>query len=119
MPSRSVLVVDDDPVIAATVAEVLRLSGFSTVTATNGLAALEHLERNHPNVILLDLDMPVLDGWGFARTIAESRKDLKLVVMTGSPHPQRDAEQLGADGYLAKPFDFEHLLNEVTRLSAT
>jgi two-component system, chemotaxis family, chemotaxis protein CheY len=118
MPKPAVLVVDDDPMIAATVAEVLRAEGYPTTTAENGLAALTFFERDQPRLVLLDMQMPVLDGWGFARVLQDRRRELKLVVMTAAADAARCAEQIHADGYLAKPFDLEHLLAEVTRPGA-
>jgi two-component system, chemotaxis family, chemotaxis protein CheY len=118
MAKPAVLVVDDDPMIAATVAEILKCEGYPTATAGNGLEALKRLERDHPRLVLLDMQMPVLDGWGFARVLQDRRRELKLVVMTAAADAARCAEQIHADGYLAKPFDLEHLLAEVTRPGA-
>jgi len=118
MPQCSVLIVDDDPAIRATAAEVLEFEGYPTQTASNGLEALEQVERNQPQVVLLDMRMPLLDGWGFARIIRERHIELKILVMTAGQHAQTWAEEIQADGYVPKPFAIDQLLDEVERLCA-
>jgi two-component system, chemotaxis family, chemotaxis protein CheY len=112
----SVLIVDDDPNILATVADVLSWEGYPIRTACDGQEALAEVARECPHIVLLDMRMPVLDGWGFAEAVASQRKDLKIVVMTAAINARTWAEQIAADGYLAKPFDIDRLLGEVHRL---
>src|ERR671933_352790 len=76
MVSQHILVVDDDPVIRETVADILDFEGYSIETATNGREALQAIERAQPSLVLLDMRMPVLDGWGFAREVKERGLDL-------------------------------------------
>ena len=118
MATCRVLVVDDDPVIAATVAEVLAAEGYPTATAHDGLEALRQCERDRPELVLLDMHMPVLDGWGFARAVQQRRRAIKIIAMSATTDPARCAEEIHADGYLAKPFALDLLLAEVTRLCA-
>jgi len=115
MPDQGVLVVDDDPVVAATIAEILRSEGIPTTTAEDGIAALKAVEQFHPRLVLLDLGMPVFDGSDFARVVEGERSALKIVVISGAPDAAGIAAQLKADGYLRKPFDIERLLEEVRR----
>ncbi len=111
-----VLVVDDDPTILATVAETLDLEGYPVVTATNGAEALDVMERTSPSLVLLDMRMPVLDGWGFVRALRERGLDTTVVVMTATADARRWAAEIGAKGVLAKPFDLDDLIAEVQRL---
>ena len=111
-----ILVVDDDPTILATVAETLDLEGYAVMTATNGAEALQAIDREVPSLVLLDMRMPVLDGWEFVRVIKERRLSLTLVVMTAASDARRWAREIGAHGVLAKPFDLEDLIAEVERL---
>jgi|SRR5579864_1094020 len=115
MSKRPILVVDDDPTILATVAEALDLEGFPVVTATNGAEALEVLETEakHPLVVLLDMRMPVLDGWGFMRVVRERGLSLSVVVMTAAADARRWATEIGASGVLAKPFELDELIAAV------
>lgn len=118
MTRCSVLVVDDDPAILHTVAEFLDLEGFPVATAANGAQAVEAVERQTPNIVLLDMRMPVLDGWGFARTMEERGRSLPILVMTAAQDTKRWAEEIGAAGYVSKPFDLLDLLRAVEALCA-
>ncbi len=113
-----VLVVDDDEVILGAVAGILGQEGYRVDTATNGSEALEAIERTHPDLVLLDMRMPVLDGWAFARTLRERAIDLRIVVMTAAQDARRWAEEIGANAYLAKPFDLDDLIAIVERACA-
>ena len=113
-----ILVVDDDPTILATVSEALDFEGFPVVTATNGAEALEVVDRNRPSLVLLDMRMPVLDGWGFMRAVRERGLNLTVVVMTAAADARRWAREIDAQGVLAKPFELDDLLGAVVRLRA-
>jgi CheY-like chemotaxis protein len=113
---RPILVVDDDPAILATVCEALDMEGFPFVTAANGAEALDAVDRNRPSMVLLDMRMPVLDGWGFMRAIRERGLNLTVVVMTAAADARRWAREIGAQGVLAKPFDLDELVRAVQHL---
>ena len=115
MSGKPILVVDDDPSIRDTVSEILELEGYPVATATNGAEALEVVERRRPSLVLLDMRMPVLDGWGFARGLADRGLKLPILVMTAAQDARRWAEEIRAEGYLAKPFDLPDLLDAVER----
>jgi two-component system, chemotaxis family, chemotaxis protein CheY len=110
---RPILVVDDDPAILATVSEALDLEGFPVVTATNGAEALVAVDRNQPSLVLLDMRMPVLDGWGFMRAVRERGLTLTVVVMTAAADARRWGREIGAQGVLAKPFELDELMRAV------
>jgi two-component system, chemotaxis family, chemotaxis protein CheY len=116
MPERPILVVDDDPTILVTVCEALDLEGFPVVTATNGAEALEAVDRDDPSLVLLDMRMPVLDGWGFMGAIRQRGLSLSVVVMTAAADARRWAREIGAQGVLAKPFELDELFSAVERL---
>src|SRR5919198_6221231 len=97
-PDRPILVVDDDPTILATVSEALDLEGFPVVTATNGAEALELVDLNWPSLVLLDMRMPVLDGWGFMRAVRARGMSLSVVVMTAAADARRWGREIGANG---------------------
>ena len=115
MPERSILVVDDDPGILEAVAELLRIEGYEVETAANGVAALEAIGRSRPALVLLDMRMPVLDGWGVARMLAERGIRVPILVMTAARDGASWASEIGADGYLSKPFGIGDLLDAVRR----
>ena len=116
MPERPILVVDDDPGILDAVAELLRLEGYEVETAANGMAALEAIDRARPALVLLDMRMPVLDGWGVARMLAERGVRVPILVMTAARDGASWASEIGADGFLSKPFGIGDLLEAVRRV---
>src|SRR5947209_6481611 len=115
-PDRPILVVDDDPTILATVSEALDLEGYTVVTATNGAEALDELKRHAPSLVLLDMRMPVLDGWGFMRAIREQGITLTVVVMTAAADAGRWGREIGAQAVLSKPFELDDLISAVEGL---
>jgi CheY-like chemotaxis protein len=112
-----ILVVDDDENILDLVVMSLEITGYSTESARDGAEALEAVERGRPGLVLLDMRMPRLDGWGFARGLVERGiRDVPVVVMTAAQDARRWAEEIGADAYLEKPFDVHQLLDTVKRV---
>lgn len=109
----TVLVVDDDPGILGMVAGVLELEGYAVRTAAGGDEALAILERERPAVILLDMRMPVTDGWAVAAAMKDRGLKVPVVVMTAAQDARGWAEEIGADGYVAKPFAIDDLLEAV------
>lgn len=109
---RLVLVVDDEAAIRTLVNEFLTEEGYQVMTATNGRAALETLASWRPNVILLDLMMPEMDGWTFlARQQADPQLvEIPVIVMSAKHNFTGHAKQLATTAVLAKPFDIEQML---------
>ena len=120
MPSRSaeapILVVDDDPAIRETVASVLEMEGYAHVLARDGLEALEIAERVKPSAVLLDMRMPVLDGWGFAREARRRGHRFPIVVMTAAENARRWCEEIGGDACVPKPFEIDDLIKTIDRV---
>jgi len=104
----SVLVVDDNADAASTLASVLRYAGFNVRTANDGLSALRIASEFHPDAALLDIGLPVMDGYELARRLrVEYKADIRLVAITGYG---RDGDRLlakaaGFDAHLVKPVD--------------
>ena len=117
-PKRRVLVVDDDPSIREMISDFLETEGYLVDTAADGDEGLRVVERVTPSIVLLDMRMPVMDGWGFARALRQRGIKLPILVVTAAQNPRRWAEEIGAEGYIAKPFDLTDLLSAVERLSA-
>lgn len=112
---NSVLVVDDDTSILDTVSSILSGEGYEVVSAATGKEALAAVARKQPQLILLDMRMPVMDGWAVARALREQGIDVPIVVMTAAESAARWADEVGAQGYLAKPFGLDELLATVER----
>lgn len=114
---HDILVIDDDPAILTTVVDILNDEGYVVRTATNGREGLAALEQQLPALILLDMRMPVLDGWGFVRALRERELEVPLAVMTAAQDARQWAHEVGATGFLAKPFDLVELLALVEQLA--
>ncbi len=108
-----VLVVDDDPAIRDAVRDALEAMGMRVTTASDGVEALEQVLAEEPCIVLLDMRMPVMDGWGFAREIRERGMDLRVMVMTAAADARRWANEIGAMGVVPKPFALSELASAV------
>jgi CheY-like chemotaxis protein len=115
MHDASILVIDDDPAILDTVSEILEFEGYPVLRAANGAEGLRCVEQSRPALILLDMRMPLLDGWGFARALQERGVAVPIVVMTAAQDARRWALEIGATAHLPKPFDLSDLLDTVAR----
>ena len=111
----TVLVVDDDTSILDTVSAILSGEGYDVVSAASGEEALAAVARKEPAVILLDMRMPVMDGWAVAKALRSRGLRVPIVVMTAAESAKRWADEVGAEGYLAKPFGLDELLTIVQR----
>ena len=113
MPEVRVLVVDDEPDIRATVSAMLEIEGYAVEEAMNGADALAVVERDPPDLIILDMRMPVLDGWGFAAELRRRGHSTPIVVMTAARDAARWAGEIAAAAFIAKPFGYDDLIQAV------
>ncbi|HEY7342214.1 MAG TPA: response regulator [Ktedonobacterales bacterium] len=113
---RPILVVDDDDTIAMTLESFLIEEGYKVTVAHNGKEALERAEESPPAVILLDMKMPVMDGWAFASAYRQqSGPHAPIIVMTAAHDSRQRASEIAADGFIPKPFDLDELLALINR----
>jgi two-component system chemotaxis response regulator CheY len=111
---RQVLVVDDDESIRNFVELALDTEGYHVASAHNGAVALDVAGQQQPDLILLDMRMPVMDGWAFAHAYrSRPGPHAPIVVITAAPDAGQRAAEINADGYLGKPFDLDELLELV------
>ena len=115
--SRPILIVDDDREILAVERAVLTDEGFTVREAHNGADALVALEADPPAMIVLDVQMPGIDGPTFARELRTRLRHVPLVILTAAADPKHEADRCNAEAYLAKPFRAEDLLRLVRRFS--
>ena len=113
MPELRVLVVDDEADIRATVSAMLETEGYHVDEAINGADALSKVEARRPDLILLDMRMPVLDGWAFASELRRRGHHTPIVVMTAARDAARWASEIAAVAFVAKPFGFDDLISAV------
>ena len=115
-----VLVVDDSDDIREMVRFILDTSGYRVAVAENGLEAVQMAQTESPNLILMDLSMPVLDGFGAARGIRGMTEMADVPIIAVSAHNTRDhrakAFDVGFNDFLTKPIDFIHLVQLIHSL---
>jgi two-component system, chemotaxis family, chemotaxis protein CheY len=110
------LVVDDDDAIVQFLQMALTDNGYEVVTAGDGWAALDLARQSPPDVIFLDMRMPGMDGWTFARLYREGTgPHAPIVVLTAARDAGVFAAQIEADAFLAKPFELKELLRLAQR----
>jgi CheY-like chemotaxis protein len=121
-PQESVLVVDDEEVIRDNVRRLLELEGYAVFAASGGQEGLALARKHRPTVVVCDLVMPDLDGYGVLKGLraAAETADIPVVLLTASAgEGERDiALRAGAAFYVTKPFDLKQLLNAVRRACA-
>ena len=116
--SPRVLVVDDEPDIVTAVEQLLQIEGYAVASARNGAEALAVLDSLRPDVIILDLMMPVMDGVEFRRRLSEHpASDIPVIVISADRDAARKAASMQVDAFLAKPFDLDDLLSTVGRFA--
>jgi CheY-like chemotaxis protein len=117
--AESILLVEDDDHIASLLQALLTDAGYSVLRARNGAVALRSLESSTPAAIILDLMMPVMDGWTFLARYREHRTsaDIPIVVVSAVAPVQASAEELGVRAVLAKPFNIEDVVDAITDIT--
>ena len=120
MPEATVLVVDDDPVIQKLLQVNFELEGYQVITAGDGLEGLARARGDRPDVIILDIMMPKMNGLDVARALKADTSTEGIPVLLLSARAQASDVQvgldIGADGYITKPFDPAELLERVGEL---
>ncbi len=115
-----VLVVEDDQDLREVTELILRDAGYPVRTVSNGAQALEAAAQALPQLVLLDMVMPVMDGWTCARLLRQRYGHaVKIVVMTAADHAGKRALEVDADDVLPKPFGLEQLLATAHRYVRT
>ncbi len=118
---RSLLIIDDHEEIRENIAEILSLAGYHTITAENGKKGVEAAIREKPDLIICDIMMPELDGYGVLHLLKKNpdTESIPLIFLTAKTERSdfRKGMEMGADDYITKPFDDIELLNAIeTRL---
>ena len=117
MSRGGILVVDDDSDLREFLQLMLTSMGFDVTTAANGQEALDVMEVRDPDLILLDMKMPVMNGWEFCRALEGRDSRPPIVVLTAAPDPAGRAAEVRAEGWLGKPFEYADLEAVVRRFA--
>ncbi len=114
-----ILVVDDDPAVRSVVTDALQQDGYQVDAACNGQQALTSFAKHPPDALVLDLDMPVMDGPTLVRTLRERTKwgGVPLMVVSAESGLDQTGPRLGASACLSKPFDVGELLHNVEQMA--
>jgi DNA-binding response OmpR family regulator len=110
----TVLIIDDDPMAIQLVAETLRQEDYAVLSAPDGPQGLRAMYEHHPDLIILDVNMPTMDGWTVCQRVREvSNVPIVMLTARDSPDEMIKGLDLGADDYVTKPFDIKVLLARV------
>jgi len=119
-PKKSILIVDDEEDVLTLLQLVFETNGFDARTAGNGKAAVASAYENPPDVILLDVMMPEMDGWQVLRSLKGDERTRHIPVAMLSARAERRDKMIGlqegAEGYIAKPFSTAEVVREVQGL---
>jgi len=117
----SVLVVDDEPQVVWILEFSLQGEGYETFSAHDGMEALDQIRRYRPDLMVLDVMMPRMDGWSVLEALAEmpiaERPRVIMVTALASASDRDRAIRLGAEAFVPKPFDMEHLVGVLQGLA--
>ena len=115
--ARPVLVVDDDEATRAAERAVLTDDGFRVIEARDGAEAMRVISNDPPALVVLDIQMPGVDGPSFARQLRVALRRVPLVILTAAMDPKHEADRCNAEAYLTKPFGGPELLRVVRRFA--
>ena len=113
-----ILVVDDDKNTRLFLSAVLEGAGYTVSTAQNGIDALEVMDREHIDLVVLDIMMPKMDGYEFTRTLREADNSLPILMVSAKqlPSDKHKGFMVGTDDYMTKPIDDEEMLYRIKAL---
>jgi len=118
--ARTILIVEDNQSDRSRLEKLLSGAGYQVSTAENGVQALASVKRTKPDAILMDVNMPEMDGFAATRALrgGADTKDIPVVLVTGKDQKADKAwgQMLGAKGYVTKPFTDEQVLTQVRAL---
>ncbi len=117
-----VLIAEDEPHIVESLSFVLQREGFAVVSVLDGEAALRHLRSHAPDLVILDLMLPRMNGFEVLKAVKSdpTLQAIPVLILTakGQAHDRRMAEEIGADSFMTKPFSNRDIVAQVRRLTA-
>ncbi|WP_071190833.1 response regulator [Trichormus sp. NMC-1] len=115
---NTILIIEDEPQIRKNIQQILDLEGFATITAEDGLEGLDMAEKHQPDMIICDVMMPNLDGYGLIEVLRQKplTADIPFIFLTAKAENNdlRQGMELGADDYLIKPFKADELIRAIS-----
>jgi CheY-like chemotaxis protein len=114
-----VLVIDDDDTVCEILREALTDEGYAVATVPHGAAALELVKHHQPAVIILDLRMPIMDGWSFVEQYRrQATPAASVILLSAIRYLEESARRIGAVGYISKPFELTDVVSRIERCIA-
>jgi CheY-like chemotaxis protein len=113
-----ILIADDDSLVRGSLAAVLEFEGFIVDEASNGLEAVARATAHAPDLVLLDLNMPKMDGWTAFTKLDRVRPLVPVIVITARSHQYKEAVRLGVDAFMEKPLNISTLVRAIKRLTS-
>ena len=115
--SKKILVVDDETPNRSVVSRFVNVCGYETYQADNGQTGLEIVLSQHPDMVITDINMPVMDGLELIRRLREDdlTKNTKIIVLSGRPENEQKSIDAGADAYISKPYNLSELKKTIHR----
>jgi two-component system OmpR family response regulator len=114
---KRVLIAEDDAVVRAALAAVLESEGYDVDVAADGRQAVAHATAHPPDLVLLDLNMPNVDGWTAFTKLDRVCPLMPVIIITARPHQYKEAVRLGVDAFMEKPLDFPVLLRAIRKFT--
>ena len=114
---RRILIVDDDALVRSSLAAVLHCEGYEVYGAEDGKAAIKAAIDHQPDLVLLDLNMPSMDGWTAFTKLENVHPLIPVIVLTARPNQYKHAVKLGVDAFMEKPLNFPVLLRAIRKLT--
>ena len=120
---KTILIVEDEPKNMTLTKDILKISGYETIEAVDGRQGVEKAKSARPDLILMDIMMPKMDGYAACREIKAdpATKNIPVIMLTavGYDLNKKLAKQMGADGYVTKPFSRQQLVDAIGLLLGT
>jgi DNA-binding response OmpR family regulator len=113
-----ILIADDDALVRGSLAAVLEFEGFVVDEASDGMETVARAAVQAPDLVLLDLNMPKMDGWTAFTKLDRVRPLLRVIVITARPHQYKEAVRLGVDAFMEKPLNIPILVSAIKRLTS-
>ena len=120
---KTILIVEDEPKNMTLTRDILKISGYETIEAVDGRQGVEKAKSAKPNLILMDIMMPKMDGYAACREIKAdpATKNIPVIMLTAVSYDlnKKLAKKMGADGYVTKPFSRQQLVDAISLLLGT
>ena len=118
-----ILLIEDNELNLDMLSRRLKRKGFTTISAADGVAGIEKAKKENPELIIMDLSLPILNGWDAAKKLKENNETMSIPIIALTAHAMKgDKEQAinaGCDEYDTKPVNFERLLEKISKVTGS